>query len=140
MALGDAFGHVRDEDVLANLETAPLLDVARDPLGRAGRDGGAQNDRVALAQHGQQVVDHAADLRDVDLDVDVGGGAEREDDVVRLRGVLHEARGAEAPASLDPLKQLLRPGLGERHAPGRDLLEHGGLALDPDHLEAAIRE
>ena len=73
VVLGDPLRHVRDEQVLAHPEAAALLDVAGHPLGGAGRDGGAQDQRVALAQHRQQVVDHAADVRDVDLDVHVRG-------------------------------------------------------------------
>ena len=58
VVLRDALGHVRDEQVLADREAAPLLDVAGHPLGRAGRDRRAQDQRLALAQHRQQVVDH----------------------------------------------------------------------------------
>ena len=69
VVLRDPLGHVRDEQLLAHLEAAPLLDVAGHPLGGARRDGRAQDQRVARAQHRQQVVEDAADLRDVDLDV-----------------------------------------------------------------------
>ena len=38
------------------------------------------------------------------------------------------------------LEQLLGPGLPVGHAAGCDLLQHALLALDADHVEAAIRE
>ena len=59
---GDPLGHVRNEQVLAHREAAPLLEVAGDPLGGAGRDGGAQDQRMAGAEQRQQLVERAADL------------------------------------------------------------------------------
>ena len=60
--------------------------------------------------------------------------------MIGLRGVLHGARRAQAVGPEHPLEQLLRAGLAVGHAAGRHLLQHGLLALDADHLEAAIGE
>ena len=53
VALGDPLGHVRDEDVLANRETAPLLDVARRPTrwcrARRSSAGSSSGPRAARA-------------------------------------------------------------------------------------------
>ena len=62
VVLGDPLRHVRDEHVLADREAALLLEVAGDELGRAGRDRRAQHERLARAQHRQQVVEHRADV------------------------------------------------------------------------------
>src|SRR3712207_9227789 len=43
---GDALGDVGHEEVLADGEAAVLLEVARDELGGAGRDGRAQHERL----------------------------------------------------------------------------------------------
>ena len=91
---------------------------------------------MALAQDRQQVVDHAAHVRDVDLDVHVGGRVRREHDVVRLGGVLHRTRQLEPVALQHALEQLLRAGLRERHLAGRELVEHPLLALDADRVAA----
>jgi hypothetical protein len=136
----DALRHVRDEQVLADPEAAPLVDVARHPLGRARRDRRAKDQRLALLQHRQQIVDHAPDLRDVDLDVHVGGRAEGEHDVVGAGGVPDRFRALEATVLEHPLEQVLRAGLVKWHPPGRDLLEHRISPLDADHLEPPVRE
>ena len=47
---------------------------------------------------------------------------------------------SKRPLAQHPLEQLLRAGLVERHVTRRELSEHGVLALDPDHVEAAVGE
>jgi hypothetical protein len=95
---------------------------------------------VALAEHGEEVVDHAPHVRDVDLDVHVRRRVERQDDVVGARGVLHCARELEAAARDHALEHLLRARLRERHLAACHLVEHGLLALHSDRREAAVRE
>jgi hypothetical protein len=95
---------------------------------------------MTLAQHRQQVVDHAPDVRDVDLDVHVRRRVEREHDVVGARRVLHRPRQLEAVTSHDPLEQLLRAGLRERHLAARHLVEHRLLALHADRRKPAVGE
>ena len=141
VVLGDPLRHVRDEQVLADAEAAPLLDVAGHPLGGARRDGRAEDQRVALAQHRQQVVDHAAHVRDVDLDVHVRRRVEGQHDVVGARGVLDRARQLEPAAdSTTRSSSSCVPVSRERHLARRELVEHGLLALDPDRVEPAIGE
>jgi hypothetical protein len=95
---------------------------------------------VTLAEHRQQVVDDSADVRDVDLDVHVRGRVEREHDVVGARGVLDRARQLEPVARDHALEQFLGAGLGERHLPGGELVEHRLLALDADGVESTLGE
>ena len=140
VVLRDPLGHVRDEHLLAHLEAAVLLDVAGHALGGAGGDGRAQDERVALAQHRQQVVDHAADLGDVDLDVDVGRRPQREHDVVGLGRVLDDSRALEPALAEHAVEQLLRAGLTERHPTRLELGEDRLLALDSDHVEPVAGE
>ena len=57
------------------------------------------------------------------------------------RGVLHErARSRKRPLACTRSSSSCVPVSANGMLPGGDLLEHGGLALDPDHLEAAIGE
>ena len=121
---GDPLGHVRDEDVLADPEAALLLQVAGDELGRARRDRRAQHEQVVLAQVRQQVVEHGADVADVDLDVRQRGRAEREHDRVGLRGV----GGAAGEVEVDARDQLVGAGLLERHPPLADRGQALGVA------------
>jgi hypothetical protein len=137
---GDPLRHVRHVHVLADREAAPLLDVAGDPLGGAGGDGRAQDDRLALAQERQQGVDRAADLRDVDLDVHVRGRAQREHDLIGLGGVLDPLREPQAVAGQHALEQLLGAGLVERHLAGAHGVEHARLAVHADHVQAPVGE
>ena len=95
---------------------------------------------MALAQDRQQVVDHAAHVRDVDLDVHVRGRVRGEDDVVGLRGVLHRPRQLEPVALEHAFEQLLGAGLRERHLARRELVQHPLLALHADRAQPSIRE
>lgn len=95
---------------------------------------------MILAQDREDVVDHLPDLGDVDLDVYVGGSAEREDDVVGTSGVLDEASRLETPAGVHSLQQPLGAGLGERHASRREAFEDDGVPLHPDHMQTAVRK
>jgi hypothetical protein len=95
---------------------------------------------VAFAQHRQQVVDHAANMRDVDLDVDVGRRMRSQHDVIRLGGVLH-GPGELQPAALDHASEhVLGAGLRERHPACRELVQHLLLALYANRAQSAIRE
>ena len=116
----DALGHVRDEDVSPDVEAAALLDVAGEPVGGARPDGRAQDQRVALAQQRHQIVDHAADVGDVDLDVRERRRVQRQHDLIRSAASCTSS-SAEPAGRLHALEQLLRAGLLERHLPAVDL-------------------
>ena len=90
---------------------------------------------MPLAKHGQEVVNHLADLGDVDFDVDVGGRTQGQHDVVGPRRVLHEPGGFEPSARAHLLEQRLSARFGKGHLSGVELLEHGRLPLDPDHVK-----
>ena len=140
LARRDPLGHVRDVHVDAGAQAALALEVAGDELGRAGRDRGAQHDRVAGPQVRQQVVERGADVAHVDLDVAERGRAEREHDRVGLRRVGDSVGGLEAPGRVDALDQLVGAGLLERHAAGGDGLQALWIVVDPEHGEAAVGE
>src|SRR5439155_526382 len=95
VVLRDPLRDVRDEQVLADREAAALLEVARDPLGRAGGDRRAQDDRLPGVEQRQELLEGAPYLGDVDLDVAERGRAEREHDVVGRRGGRQAARQLE---------------------------------------------
>jgi hypothetical protein len=65
---GDPLRHVGHEDLLAHTEAAQLLQVAGHELGRPGGDRGAQHEQLPRRQDRQQVVEHRADVAEVDLD------------------------------------------------------------------------
>ena len=95
---------------------------------------------MPLPEHGKQVVDHAAQVGDVDLDVDVRGRVEREHDVIGARGILNEPGELQPVLREHALEQVLRSRFMERHLARRELVEHGGLPLDPDRPQPAIGE
>ncbi len=123
-------GRVRHEHVLADPEAAALLQVAGDELRGPRRDRRAQDQRVARLQQRQQVVDRGAHLAQVALDVRERRRPERDHDVVGAGGVGGAIGQVHAPAGGDPLEQLLGAGLGERHPPGTNRVEHLGVGVD----------
>ena len=96
-------------------KAAVLGQIARDELGRAGRHGRAQRERVPGFQRAEQVVQGGADVAHVDLDVREGGGAERDHDVLGAGGVDHPLGQRQAPARAHAVEQLLGAGLLEGH-------------------------
>ena len=94
------------------------------------------SERVALGEHGEQVVERGADVAHVDLDVAEGRRAERDDDVAGLRGVADPVRQRE----VDRVEQGLGAGLLERHSP---LAQRGQAVrgvVDAENAQAAVGE
>ena len=133
---GDPLRHVGDEDVLAGGEAALLLEVAGHEVRRAGRDRRAQDEQLAGPQERQQVVEHRADVAEVDLDVREHRRAEREHDGVRLRGVGGASRDVEVHAR----QHVLRAGLLEGHPARPDGLEPLGVLVDAEDAQPGVRE
>ncbi len=121
-------------------QAAVLGEVARDELRCARGDGGAQHERVPGGEHPEQVVQHGADVAHVDLDVRERGGAERQHDVPRARGVGHALGELQPPALVYALQQLLRAGLLEGHHALAHRAEAGGVVVDPHNPQAAVGE
>ncbi len=134
----DPLGRVRDEDVLADPEVAPLLDVAGDELGRAGRDRRAEHQPVTVAEQRQQIVDGGSHLAQVGLDVRERRRPDRDHDVPCPRRVGGSVAQLPAIAGDRPIEQRLGPFLLERHASGSERVEHGRVVIDPEDAQAAI--
>jgi hypothetical protein len=136
----DPLRHVRHEQVVADREAAALREVARHPVGGARRDGGAQHHAVPRLEQRQQLVEHAANAGDVDLDVAVRRRAQRQHDVLGADDVGHRVGELEAAAREHALQEVLGAGLVERHAPVADSGEHGRLPVDADHAQPPVGE
>ena len=128
----DALRRVRNEHFRADRQVAVLAQVAGDEVRRSGRDGGTQRQRVAGAQQRQEVVERAADVAHVDLDVRERRGPERDDDVPRRGGVRHAVRPCDRSGCRDALEDIGRARLLERHASGPDRRKALRIDLDAD--------
>ena len=137
---GYALGRVGHEDLLANLKTAVLGQVARHEFGCAGGHRRAQGERVARSQGAEQVVKRRADVAHVDLDVREGRSAKRDHDVLGLGGVGDLFGERKAPAQPDALEQGLGVGLLEGHQAFAHRAETGGVVVDADRPQAPIGE
>ncbi len=132
----DAFRHVRDEQILADLEAAVLLEVARHEVGRPGSHSGSQDEQLARAQVGEQVVQDRPDGPHVDLDVRAARGAQGEHDRIGERGVGGTCRELQRRAG----QHLLGARLLEGHASGSHHRQTIGILVDAEHGRARVRE
>jgi hypothetical protein len=137
---GDPLRAVGDEDVLAHREATVLLQVARHPFGRAGGNGRAQDDEVAVAHVREQRVEHGADVTHVDLDVGEGRGADGEHDRVGPGGVGGPFGQVEAPARAHAREELVRARLGERHPALAQRAEPDRILVDAEDAQAGVGE
>jgi hypothetical protein len=95
---------------------------------------------VSWAQERHELVERPPQVRDVNLDVRVGRGAEGEDDVVRPGRGVHVGAEGQASRRQYAEEQLLGPRLVEGHLSATHRVEDGGLPLDSDDLHAAVGE
>ena len=136
----DALGGMRDENLLADLEATVLGEVAGDELGRPGRHGRAQDERVPGFEHPEQVIEGGADVAHVDLDVRERGSAEREHDVACSGGVGNPVGQRQRSAAADAVEQFLRARLLEGHPALGDRAQTRGVPIYTDHAQAAVGE
>ena len=89
------------------------------------------------AQHGQQVVEHGADVAHVDLDVRERRRAEREHDRVGLRGVGGARRTSRCSTRSSTSSA---PGSSNGIRRSRDGVQALGVVVDAEHAQAVVGE
>ena len=95
---------------------------------------------MVVAQVTEQVVERGADVGDVDLDVRERRRAERDDDVLGLRGVGDAVGDGQRAGRVDAIERVLRAGLLERHPRVADRLQAFGVLVYAEHGQPAVGE